>query len=152
MKKVILSLFVLVVSAGFSFAAEPISGVWKTIDDETNEPKSLVRIYEYDGQYYGRVIKLFKDPELTAKGIKGSPKIEGLDIIWNMHDSGEKFTGGKILDPKKGKIYTCEIWKNKDGSLTIRGKIGPFGRNQIWLPENTPTQATPLVPSIPEED
>ncbi len=153
MKKLILSLFLLTLSTTASFSAEPITGTWKTIDDETGEAKSLVRIYEYQGQYYGRVVKLFKDPERTAKGIKGSPKINGLDIIWNMHDAGEKFTGGEILDPKKGKIYTCEIWKDKDGTLIVRGKFGPFGRNQTWQPE-PPIKAEPkiLTPSIPEEE
>ncbi len=171
MKKFILASLCLFLSTAVSFSAEPITGVWKTIDDETGESKSLVRIYEHQGLYYGRVVKLFKNPDTTAKGIKGNPKINGLDIIWNMKDTGEKFTGGKILDPKKGKIYTCEIWKNKEGSLTVRGKIGFFGRNQTWQAEppstNTvaeassgaiaaPLPAKPvaeaLIPSIPEKE
>ena len=138
--------------ASRAFAAEPVTGIWKTIDDETGEPKSLVRIYEFDGKIYGRVIKLYKDPEKTAVGIKGSPKIDGLDIIWNMEDTGEKFTNGRILDPKKGKIYKCELWKEKDGSLTVRGKIGPFGRSQKWLWEKGADAKTKLIPSIPEEE
>jgi len=151
MKTFSAALFTFLLASG-AFAAEPVTGVWKTIDDETGEAKSLVRIYEFEGKVYGRVIKVFKEPEKKAVGIKGSPKIEGLDIIWDMKDTGEKFTGGRILDPKKGKIYRCEIWKEKDGTLTVRGKIGPFGRSQKWLWEKEADPKTKLTPSIPEEE
>jgi len=139
----------------FSFSAlalEPIVGVWKTIDDETGEAKSLVQIYEYDGKYFGRVVKLFKNPETTAVGIVGSPKIDGLDIIWNMSADGDRFRGGKILDPKKGKIYTCEIWVAESGDLTVRGKVGPFGRNQTWLKQEDVEIIGGFVPVIPKQD
>ena len=56
----------------------------------------------------------------------------GLDIIWNLSEDGNKYTGGHILDPKKGKVYGCEIWRDKD-KLIVRGKIAFLGRNQIWL-------------------
>ncbi|MFK7923326.1 MAG: DUF2147 domain-containing protein, partial [Bacteroidia bacterium] len=44
-----------------TFAQSPV-GKWKTIDDETNKPKSIVEIYEKDGKLYGKVIKLFREP------------------------------------------------------------------------------------------
>ena len=134
-------------------AAEDISGLWKTIDDETGEAKSIVQVYEYQGAHYGRVIKLFKNPDKIAVGIKGDPKIVGLDVIWNLKDEGERFKGGKILDPAKGKIYTCEAWVEGD-KLIVRGKIGPFGRNQTWLKsdDNTVTALKNPVPQIPEKE
>ena len=40
-------------AAGAAFAeTAPIIGKWKTIDDETNEAKSIVKIYEKDGKFY----------------------------------------------------------------------------------------------------
>ncbi len=48
---------------GSAPAQAPIAGKWKTIDDETNEPKSIVQIFEKDGQYYGKVIELFLKPD-----------------------------------------------------------------------------------------
>ena len=145
--------FVLCMVASVAFAAEDISGLWKTIDDETGEAKSIVQVYEYQGAHYGRVIKLFKNPDKTAVGIKGDPKIVGLDVIWNLKDEGERFKGGKILDPAKGKIYTCEAWVEGD-KLIVRGKIGPFGRNQTWLKndDNTVTALKNPVPQIPEKE
>lgn len=130
-----------------ALAAEDIAGVWKTVDDETGQAKSLVQIYPYQGKMYGRVIKLFKNQEKTAVGIQGNPKIFGLDIIWDMQD---KWKNGRILDPTKGKIYACEIWRSGN-QLIVRGKIGPFGRNQIWIQDESEPVSEDLIPLIPEK-
>ena len=145
--------FVLCLYTSAALAAEDISGLWKTIDDETGEAKSIVQIYEYQGMRFGRVIKLFKNVDKTAVGIKGEPKIVGLDVIWNLKDEGNRFKGGKILDPAKGKIYSSEAWI-EDGKLIVRGKIGPFGRNQTWLKNDDSTVAAVQnpVPKIPEKE
>ncbi len=132
----------------FAWAGEDVLGYWKTIDDETNEAKSIVRVYEYKGKVYGRVVKVLTDPTAKAK-LPGDPLIEGLDIIWDLKAEGEEYTDGEILDPKKGKVYGCEMWREGD-NLIVRGKIAFLGRNQIWLPETTMTDKTPLVPKKPK--
>ena len=50
-----------------------------------------------------------------------------------MEKQGAKYKGGEILDPKKGKVYGCEIWREGD-NLIVRGKIAFLGRNQTWQP------------------
>ena len=138
--------------ANVLIAAEDIKGLWTTIDDETGEPKSVVQVYEYDGKIYGRIVKLFKNIDKLAVGIKGNPKILGLDIIWDLQENGDRFKGGKILDPSKGKIYTSEAWID-DGNLILRGKIGPFGRNQTWIKnEDMSLTVKSPVPLIPEKE
>ena len=47
--------------------------------------------------------------------------------------SDNGYSGGKIMDPKSGKVYSSVIWQEKDGQLNVRGKIGPFGRTQHWF-------------------
>ncbi len=128
-------------------AAENIAGLYKTIDDETGEAKSLVQIYAHQGKMYGRVVKLFENPDKKAVGIKGDPKIVGLDIAWGLQDEGKRYEGGHILDPAKGKIYGCEMWRDGD-KLIVRGKIGPFGRNQTWIYEGAGSKEK-LTPTIP---
>ena len=136
--------------SGAALAAEDVVGFWTTIDDETNTPKSVVQIYEYQGKYFGRVVELLKNKEATAK-IKGNPKIKGMDIIWDLEKSGSKYTKGEILDPTKGKVYGCEIWRQGD-NLIVRGKIAFIGRNQKWIknidyvPENTIENIIPQKP------
>ena len=131
-------------------ATANVTGYWTTIDDETKEAKSVVQIYEYQGKYYGRVVELLKNPGAKAK-IKGSPAIKGLTIIWNLEKDGKTYSGGEILDPQKGKVYGCEIWR-EGKKLIVRGKIAFLGRNQTWLPnteyKGDGSTPTPNVPAL----
>ncbi|MBP5615112.1 MAG: DUF2147 domain-containing protein [Alphaproteobacteria bacterium] len=143
-------LFLMVLFAShLACAGEGVEGYWTTIDDETNTPKSVVQIYEYQGKVYGRVVELFQNKEAVAK-LPDEPKIKGLDVIWDMEQKKDKFTGGKILDPKTGKVYACDMWRDGD-KLIVRGKIAFLGRNQTWEPNTTfkPETETKPVPQKP---
>lgn len=119
-----------------------ITGKWKTIDDETNEPKSIVQIYERDGKYYGKIIKLFikegDDPNPTCKDCddddprKDQP-IKGMEIIKDLVEDDGEYTDGTILDPAKGAgdVYSCKLWV-EDGQLKVRGYIAFLFRTQTW--------------------
>ena len=125
---------------------EDFEGLYQTIDDETNKPKSIVLIYKYKEsdkeKFGGRIVALYnengkiqetiKKPVKKSSKIFGNPYLVGLDIIWNMKKENSKLTGGNILNPKNGKIYRSVIWKDNDYKLNVRGKIGPFGKTQIW--------------------
>lgn len=122
-------------------AAQSILGKWKTIDDETNEPKSIVEITERNGKIYGKIIQLFRIPgedqdpvckECPSDDIRYNKKVLGMEIIQNMEPDGLEFSGGTILDPKVGKIYRCRLWV-EDDKLKVRGYWGPFFRTQTWL-------------------
>lgn len=122
-------------------AAEDISGFWKSIDDKTGKPQIIVGIYPYQGKYYGRIIATYApngeikdtmhEPRDRAPGVIGEPFYSGLDFIWGLQPSGNKYVNGKIMDPEKGKIYDAEVWRQGD-NLIVRGKILFFGRNQAW--------------------
>ena len=147
-KLFMICLFLLV--SNIARAGDNVVGFWTTIDDETKTPKSVVQIYEYQGKIFGRVVELLKNKEATAK-IKGNPKIKGMDIIWDLVPNGSKYSGGEILDPTKGKVYGCEIWR-EGNNLIVRGKIAFLGRNQTWIKntEFTPETSTEnLIPQKP---
>jgi len=112
-------------------------GQWKTIDDETGEAKSIVKIYEVDGKLYGRVDRLLLNPGALCDKCEGddhNKPIEGMVVLWGMTADGDgEWSGGKIFDPQKNKTYRCSIWL-KDGNLMVRGYLGPFFRTQKWLP------------------
>lgn len=149
MKKILLSLVALGACLSL-FAAEARTsaiGYWKTIDDKTGEPKSIVRIYEYEGLVYGRVVKVLTDPTARAD-IAGEPLIEGLDIIKNLKSAKNgKLEGGKVLDPQNGRTYSCQIWL-ENGKLVMRGSLFGIGRKQTWLPADPPEgQPETLVPA-----
>ncbi len=124
--------------------AQSILGNWKTIDDETNEPKSIVEITERNGKFYGKIIKLFRKPgedpdplctECPESDSRYNKKVLGMEIIQNMTTDDNEYSGGTILDPKVGKIYRCRLWVEAE-SLKVRGYWGPFYRTQTWQRSN----------------
>ncbi|MFA6929073.1 MAG: DUF2147 domain-containing protein [Lentisphaeria bacterium] len=127
-------------------AADSAEGFWKIIDDETGRLRSIIAVYPYQGRLYGRLIITFDEQEkpkdtiyaqkTRAEKLPDKPYMAGLDIIWNMEKdtAKQRWHKGKILDPKKGKVYSSEItWDAQSQRLVVRGKIGPFGRNQYWI-------------------
>lgn len=132
----------LLASAGaWAQDASPV-GLWKTIDDETGKPKSLVRISESNGEYRGKVEKLFRaagedqNPacDKCEDERKGQPII-GMTILTGMKKEGDAYAGGRILDPAKGKTYKSKMTLRDDGKkLEVRGYIGvpALGRSQTW--------------------
>ncbi len=132
-------LLMLIPQAGF--AQSPV-GFWKTIDDDTNEPRSIVEIYEENGKVAGRIVKLINpdEPNPVCEECederKGQP-IEGMVILEDMAQDGNEWAGGEILDPENGKTYRCRIWV-EDGNLRVRGYLAIFRRTQTWLPAEDP--------------
>jgi uncharacterized protein (DUF2147 family) len=117
------------------------TGLWKTIDDETKQEKSLVRIAETGGVLSGKIEKLL-DPAKQASVCdkcsddrKDKPVL-GMTIIRGVKhnaDDKAKWDGGEILDPNNGKTYRVRLTPIDDGKkLEVRGFIGPFYRNQTW--------------------
>jgi uncharacterized protein (DUF2147 family) len=123
-------------------AGSPV-GTWRSIDDETQQQRSIISITEENGELKGVVEKIFDQPgdppghlcEQCKDERKDKPII-GMTILWGMKQAGDAWTGGQILDPKSGKIYRCTITLSEDGkSLHVRGFIGIslIGRTQTWL-------------------
>jgi uncharacterized protein (DUF2147 family) len=137
MLKVNLMLAVFIWTA-ISLNAQNISGIWKTIDDETNEAKSYVQLYESSGLLHGKVTKLLKsDPDKKCTECPDERKnqpILGMVVVENLKLNDGHYQDGRILDPEKGKWYTCKMWL-KEGDpnvLVVRGYIGIFYRTQYW--------------------
>ncbi len=113
-------------------------GLWQTIDDETNEPRSLVLISINNGQLSAKITRIFPatgesdDPLCEqCKGKLKDVKIIGMDILSGMAFEENAWQGGEILDPNNGKFYDAKIWL-ENGQLQVRGYIGFFFRTQQW--------------------
>ena len=143
MKKLFLVLSLLLIASTLFAQHEEITGLWKTIDDETGNPKSIVKIYVEDGKLFGDIVKLFRkegeDPDpICDKCDEEDPrfnqKILGMTIITDMEfqEDDNEWEDGEIMDPKKGKIYDCKLWV-EDGKLQVRGYVLFFHRTQEWL-------------------
>lgn len=138
----------LMLVAGSAIAASdtPV-GTWKTIDDSTHQAKSIVQITDNNGEYQAKILKLLnRTPEAIARdgehplckqcdGKRKDQPIEGMTIMWGVTQDGDTWDGGKILDPKSGKIYKVKLSMLDGGQkLKVRGYIGfsLFGRSQVW--------------------
>ena len=118
-------------------------GLWKTIDDDTKQEKSLVRIADNGGVLSGRIEKLL-DPAAKPGVVcdkctderKDKP-IVGMTILRNLKQSAEDkewWDGGDITDPNNGKVYKAKLRPIEGGKkLQMRGYIGPFYRTQTWI-------------------
>lgn len=134
--------------AAFAFAAAlaaaqgatPV-GLWKTIDDETKQERSFVRISDAGGVLSGKVERIV-DPanqdnvcDKCTDARKGQ-KIVGMTIVEGVKKNAEEpyWDGGTILDPNNGKTYKVRMTPKDGGkALEVRGFIGPFYRNQTWI-------------------
>jgi len=139
---VLLGLFMF---AGLSAEAQvdKLLGMWKTVDDETGQAKSHVKIFKAtDGLYYGRVEKLLNKPadtKCTACTGKNKDKpIVGMLVVTKMKAKGKELVDGNILDPGNGKSYYCTISLDPTDpkKLIVRGSLdswGIAGRSQTWI-------------------
>ncbi len=135
-----LALISLTMACSPAFAQMTPEGLWRSIDDKTEQPKAEIRIKSAsDGSLTGTIEKALipsvepicklctddrKDkPKLGMEIIRGAKKAEGRDA-WEE---------GKILDPDNGKNYTLSLVPMEGGKkLQVRGYIGPFYRTQVW--------------------
>ena len=123
-----------------ALAQNTVIGKWKTIDDQTGKPKSIVEIFEKNQKIYGRVIEIF-DPKKKnsvchkCEGEDANKPVNGLIIIKGLIKDGDEYNDGKILDPNNGKLYNCYITLETPEKLKVRGFVGIslIGRTQYWI-------------------
>lgn len=129
-------------SASALAQATPV-GLWKTIDDETKQERSLVRIAETGGVLSGRIEKITDPTKQDARcdkceGARKDQRVVGMTILEGVkrHGGADHWDGGSILDPNNGKVYKVRL-APKDGgkALEVRGYIGApvLGRTQTWM-------------------
>lgn len=140
MKPLIASLLLAAASSALA-QATPV-GLWKTIDDETKQPKSMVRIVEQDGVLTGRIEQLLDPARQAAKCDKCTDHrkdqpVLGMTIFQgpkHSPDDSSIWEGGEILDPNNGKTYRMRLRLLEGGkALEVRGYIAFLFRDQQWL-------------------
>ena len=136
---------------GSALGAEPAAvppevGLWQTFSDETGKPEGFIRISLVGDELRGVIERGMPgdDPnELCTKcpGDRKDHKMIGLTIISGVHKQadykqGDYWSGGEVLDPRKGTTYRCKLRAIDSGrKLEMRGYIGfsLLGRTQTWV-------------------
>ncbi|MFI3290341.1 MAG: DUF2147 domain-containing protein [Opitutales bacterium] len=146
--------------------AENLFGYWQIDFSGTKNPQTALLIYEYNNLVFGKVVAIYNEkgeiidtPALKinkATGIANSPALCGLDIIWNLQKSGDKYTQGTVLNPDTGNTYNCSIWIDKaTKQLVLRGNLLFFGQDK-YLNKVDPNKLKPACiikspkPNIPQ--
>jgi uncharacterized protein (DUF2147 family) len=131
----------MVASASVAMAQATPAGLWRTIDDETKQEKSHVRLVDQGGVLTGRIEKIADPAKQDAKcdkcdGSRRNQPVLGMTIVEGVKraDGESHWDSGTILDPNNGKVYKVRMTPKDGGrALEVRGFIGPFYRNQTWI-------------------
>jgi uncharacterized protein (DUF2147 family) len=119
-------------------------GRWRTVDDNTGKPRSIVEVYDAGtGMINARVLRVLDpgkpDPVCDkCEGTRRGMPVVGMVIAWNLRPTGARLEGGSILDPDNGKVYSVRMTPVAGGEkLEVRGFLGVawLGRTQVWLRE-----------------
>lgn len=116
-----------------------ITGLWKTIDDKYNQPKSLVELQIETNQLKGYIRELHLLPHegnypvcvACEDNFKDKPVV-GLRFMNGFQQSEDAWVNGEILDPGNGQNYKARFWLLDNNHLKVRGYLGPFYRTQEW--------------------
>lgn len=137
-----ITFFMLATGSVWAQTSDPAIGVWKTIDDKTNEPASLIKIEQVNGALEGTIIKTFQKsnekPLVYCNLCKDERKdkpIIGMKIMTELkRDKPGVWSDGKILDPEEGEVYRVKIATEDGKKMDVRGYIGVplLGRTQVW--------------------
>ncbi len=123
-----------------SAGSSPV-GRWKTVDDATGRVTGIIAIREEDGKLFGTIEELFDPPVphptcyLCSGALKDRPLV-GLQILSGFVQDGNQWSGGQILDPETGKIYSASLSLQDGGKkLRLHGYflVPVLGRTEHWL-------------------
>jgi uncharacterized protein (DUF2147 family) len=118
-------------------------GYWKTIDDHTGKARSIVRIFEVNGELRGRIEKFLDLPSGSkpptcdkCPGNKKGKPVLGLEFLWGFKRDGAGWSDGSVLDPEEGHVYNANLEVLDGGKrLKLFGYVRvvfKIGRSQTW--------------------
>lgn len=142
-QKGLVAIFTIAFSSLATAQMTPV-GSWQSIDDKTDELKSLVVISEADGVLTGHIEKLLRkeaDQKMVCKDCTDDRKdqpVLGMELIRGArHVEGKNvWEGGTIVNPEGGTIYQLRMTPIEGGQkLEVRGFVGFefLGRTQTWV-------------------
>lgn len=122
-----------------SVNGQSIFGKWNSTNDETGEVDSVVEVYEKNGKAFAKIVEIKDESRQNAvcdkcEGKNKNKPILGLEILTGLKQDGNEWSGGKILDPRNGKVYKCYIELVEPNKLKLRGYVGfsLIGKTKYW--------------------
>lgn len=83
-------------------------GYWKTIDEKTGKPKSIIKIWETsDRVLMGKIVKVFSPDSASSR--------VGIVILSDLKEVKSVWEKGKWFNPENGKTYHCNLQLTDNG-------------------------------------
>jgi uncharacterized protein (DUF2147 family) len=132
-KVILLGLFFVASSAQ---AAVPVSGRWFT-----DKKDSIIEIGPCGAAVCGKIVKIIAptpngkpaiDSNNPNPALRTRP-ILGMTLLSGFKDDGKAWRG-EIYDPRAGKTYKSFLARLPNGTLQVKGCVGPFCRTLIFTP------------------
>jgi len=142
MKKAMSALIVSVLIFAFgglcAAADEAIVGVWflpVLKGKDKGKERSQVEIYEQNGSYFGKIVKLTTAPADTVcvkcKGDKKDQPLMGMVILRDLTREPGQYTG-KVLEVEEGKEYKCTIIPVSKEKLKLTACVMFICESHYW--------------------
>lgn len=119
-------------------SASPV-GRWKTIDDETGKPMTIVEVYQAkNGTYAAKVVETLYAPNASCTECEGKDKgkpIIGMLVLWNLKPISGGWGNGSGFKPSTGDSFKAKSVKLTNGgnNLEIEGCKLMFCRTAKWV-------------------
>ena len=143
MKKILIVFLALLLVASFlpaGHAADPsIAGVWSLPvlkGKDKGKERFQVEIFEKDGVYYGKIVKLTSLPEnalcTKCKKERKDKPLMGMLMLWNLKKEAGRYVEGKIYDVDAGKEYKCSITQITPDKLQVTASLLFLSESHYW--------------------
>lgn len=119
----------------FANDALDVYGAWLT-----EKQNSIVVISQCNETPCGEIVWIndpdaasLTDTENPDETLRTRPLI-GLQMLYGFEARKDQWKKGRIYDPEAGKTYGSRLRRLEDGTLQVKGCIGPVCQTQIWTP------------------
>lgn len=113
-------------------------GRWKTLDDESGRPMTIVEVYEAKGgTLAAKIVGNIAAPPTCARcsGADRNKSIIGMHVLWDLRNKDGVWGQGKGFKPSSGDRFTVKSIRLVDGGnkLQITGCKAIFCREARWV-------------------
>lgn len=140
MKILLFSIIALAVSAPANADTLDVYGLWLT-----QAKDSHIKVTDCgDGTPCGELV--WVDPMIAEAGIDArnantslrTRPLVGVPIVWGYTRGKKKWKSGRIYNPEDGKTFKSSMRLQENGTLKVKGCIGPLCITNIWTPVRKP--------------
>lgn len=123
--------------AAAASAADPVDGRWRTLDDETGKPMSIVEVSTAGGTLNAKVVETLNEPDAKCTQCSGADKnkpVVGMRVLWDLKQQDGVWGGGSGFKPSTGDSFKAKSVKpSADGrTLEVTGCKLMFCRTAKW--------------------